>query len=275
MLYDTHTHLAPYSHDASQTVGELLAAAGAQGLAAVCTADHYEKDLFYIAGQEDIFEPAGYFHDLLPIQAEQAPGAVRLLLGAELGYLPHLVEHLAGFAATWPFDEIILSLHILDGVDPFISPEIYLPGKLEVYGRYLRQMARMCCECPDFDILGHFDYFSRYAPYPDRKMYYAELPDDFDCLLVTLVEMDKALEINTRTVTKLLSVGYRGSEIWPDPLIIHRYLDLGGRLISLGSDGHHTGSAGKLIREGAAWLQSLGCMEQVHYEQRRALVSSL
>jgi histidinol-phosphatase (PHP family) len=114
MLCDTHTHLAPYSHDASQTIGELLAAAEAQGLAAVCTADHYEKDLFYAAGREDIFDPAGYFHDLLPVQAKQAQSAVRLFLGAELGYLPHLVDHLAGFAAAWPFDEIILSLHILD-----------------------------------------------------------------------------------------------------------------------------------------------------------------
>ncbi len=46
MLCDTHTHLAAYSHDAKQTIDELLACAAQNNLSAVCITDHYEKDLF-------------------------------------------------------------------------------------------------------------------------------------------------------------------------------------------------------------------------------------
>lgn len=275
MLCDTHTHLFPYSQDARQSIEELLSCADRQGLSAVCTADHYEKDIFYTGGREDIFDPAVYFNDLLPVQAGRLPGEARLLLGAELGYLPHLDDHLALFAAAWPFDSIILSLHILEGEDPFINPELYRPGKIDVYSRYLRQMTRMIQMCPDFDILGHFDYISRYAPYADRKIRYSELPSEFDLFLQTLVDANKALEINTRTTFKLLAAGYSGVDSWPDDAIIQRYLELGGQLISLGSDGHQANEAGNMFSEAVSWLKSLGCSQLVHFEKRQAVFSPL
>ncbi len=275
MLIDTHTHLSPYSHDAGQSVTELLTMADRQGLAAVCTADHYEKDIFYRGGEEDIFDPVAYFRELLPVQASRPTGTARLLLGVELGWLPHLNDHFAQFTAEWPFDCVILSLHILLGVDPFINPEIYRPGKLEVYGRYLQELAVMARNCPDFDILGHFDYISRYAPYPDRKIRYGELPVEFDRLLQTLIDMDKALEINTRTAVKLQSVGYVGQDAWPDAAIIRRYQALGGQLISLGSDAHQADQAGTLFSEAVVWLKNIGVRQLVHYEKRQACFTPL
>lgn len=275
MFCDTHTHLAPYSHDARQSVAELLSCADRQGLSAVCTADHYEKDIFYTGGREDIFDPAVYFNDLQPVQAGRSAGEARLLLGVELGYLPHLDDHFAQFVTAWPFDSVILSLHILEGEDPFINPELYRPGKVDVYSRYLRSMTHMIQACPNFDILGHFDYISRYAPYADRKIRYSELPEEFDNFLRMLIASKKALEINTRTIVKLLSTGYAAQEALPDDEIIVRYLELGGRLISLGSDGHQANEAGNLFGEAVKWLKSLGCSQLVHYEKRQAVFSPL
>jgi len=275
MYCDTHTHLSPYSHDARQTVSELLAQAARQGLIAVCTADHYEKDIFYEGGREDIFNIAGYFHDLAAVQDAQTSDEPRLLPGVELGYLPHLNDHFAQVTAKWPFNSVILSLHILEGQDPFVLKSMYDPGKADVYGRYLGQLTRMITACPDFDIIGHFDYISRYAPYPDRKIYYGEFPREFDYLFDQMIQAGKALEINTRTIVKLQSCGYQGHDAWPDPAIISRYRELGGNLITLGSDAHKPDECGHLFPETIAWLRNLGCRQIVHYEKRQAIFSQV
>lgn len=268
MLFDTHNHLAPFSYDAIQTIEELLGQADRLNLAGVCTADHYEKDLFYDHGREDIFNIDEYFRQLLPIKNSRQAGQAKLLIGVEFGWLPHLTAHLSDLAQAYPFDEIILSLHILDGEDPFIDKNAYLPGKMEVYSRYLNRMAEIVRVFPDFDILGHFDYISRYCDYPDRKMRYDEMPGAFDNLLSALVSRGKSLEINTRTITKLLQVGYDRADAWPDQAIIQRYLTLGGQLVSLGSDGHMPLGTGELVAETADWLKSAGCRHLVHYENR-------
>lgn len=275
MYCDTHTHLAPYSHDARQTVADLLAQAARQGLSAVCTADHYEKDVFYEGGREDIFSLPDYFRDLGAVQAAQTLNEPRLLPGVELGYLPHLDRHFAQVTAEWPFNSVILSLHILEGQDPFVLSSMYNSGKTDVYGRYLRQLTKMIIACPDFDIIGHFDYISRYAPYPDRKIRYADFADDFDALFHQMIESGKTLEINTRTIVKLQTCGYAGIEAWPDPAIIRRYLELGGNRISLGSDAHKPDECGHLFPETIDWLRSLGCRQTVHFEKRQAVFDNL
>ncbi len=275
MFIDSHTHQTPFSNDASQTIWQLLAQADKAGLAGVCTTEHYEKDVYYDEGREDIFDLDEYFERLLPIKESRQNNAAKLFLGVELGYLPHLADHFAQIVQSYPFDSIILSLHILNGEDPFTDASFYHPGKIEVYSKYLKTLAQMARNCPDFDILGHYDYIARYSHYPDRKMRYSEMPDAFDELLVTLVDLGKSLEINTRTTIKLRKAGYPVEDAWPDPAIIKRYLSLGGNLVSLGSDAHNPQEAGNLINETAGWLKTLGINQLVHFEKRQPVFTSI
>ncbi len=275
MFCDTHTHLAKYSNDAILSLDELLDEAGRKGLAAICTTDHYEKDVYYQAGREDIFDIQAYFNELQPIADQTALSSPRLLLGIEFGWLEHLDSHLTEIAEQWPFDQIILSLHILDGEDPYINPDTYVSGKSALYSRYIDKLREMIRRTPNFDIVGHFDYISRYAPFEDIKMRWIDAPDAFDNLFRTMIDMGKALEINTRSIVKLQTAGYLETDAFPDPVIIKRYLELGGRLISLGSDAHKPGEAGRLFEQTAIWLKRLGVKEVVHYEKRQPVFTQL
>jgi histidinol-phosphatase (PHP family) len=49
-----------------------------------------------------------------------------------------------------------------------------------LYQRYLERLSEIIEMVPDHDIIGHFDYICRYAPYSDRKMRYKEIPQAFD-----------------------------------------------------------------------------------------------
>jgi histidinol-phosphatase (PHP family) len=235
MIYDNHTHLARFSRDAAQDIGQLLAAADSAGLPGIMTADHYEKDIFY-DGIEDVYPVHESFELLQPIRDARPAGACKLLIGIELGFLPHLAGHLEALTRSFPFDGVILSLHVLDGKDPYTDFDLYREEKTSLYGRYFRRMAEMVEQCADFDMVAHFDYISRLGRYPDRKIYYAENAPDLDLLLQALVNRGKALEINTKTVLYLKNLGYAGEACWPDPAIVRRYRELGGEMISLGSD---------------------------------------
>lgn len=97
-------------------------------------------------------------------------------------------------------------------------------------------MVEMMGSCPDFTILGHYDYVSRYAPNRPIRMEYKFLATEFDAIFRYLIEHHKSLELNTRSALKLQQLGWSGDAIWPDPKIFKRYLELGGRYVSLSSD---------------------------------------
>ncbi len=143
MLIDHHTHTASFSFDGRQTMAELLQAVRDRGLDGFCLTEHYEKDVSYIAGQEAVFNLDDYYHFCMALQDKVSPTDPVILYGIELGYLPHLDECYARLALRYPFDAIIMSLHILDGEDPYVDKQIYRRGRKQVYGRYLEQLTEM------------------------------------------------------------------------------------------------------------------------------------
>lgn len=273
MLFDTHSHVKPWSHDASQTIDQLLNDAEQKGLAGICLTDHYEKDLFYERGYEDIFDPDEYFRHLgskrLDPNSAAKQGKPAFLIGAELGWLPHLRDHLIWLTSNYPFDSIILSMHVFRGYDPYIDENFFSEGIEAVYPEAIADMVNMIETFSDFDILGHFDYVSRYYKSENAKMLYKHAPDQFDSLFKKMVEHGKCLEINTRTTVKMRSMGYTKSESLPDPDIIKRYLELGGKYISIGSDSHHNGDAALIFSEMKEWLQSNGVNRLTYFVERK------
>ena len=270
MLIDHHIHTAPFSFDGWQTPVELLQAAKRNNLDGFCVTDHYEKDVRYIGAKEAIFDTDQYYFTIRQLKEAGKSAGLFVLYGIELGYLPHLAEAFRRLVNRYPFDAVILSVHILDGEDPYVDEEIYHRGKKKLYDRYFEQLAEMIYDGPDFDILGHFDYICRYAPWPDRKIFFKEHADQLDALLEVLVKNDKTLEINTATVAKLVQSGYPLSQAWPDNTLIRRYLERGGSKICLSSDAHDSASVGRYLADGIQWLRSLGVRQVTHYNCRHA-----
>lgn len=275
MIVDQHNHTQEFSFDGKQTAAELLQAAALQGLAGICLTDHYDRHVAYRDGKEAIFDLTEYYFFCQEIKARQPADAPRFFWGIELGYLDHLVEEFATLALRYPFDSIILSIHVLDGLDPYHQKEIYRQGKKSSYARYLAKLEQMITACPDFDIIGHYDYISRYAPWPDKRLDWADLPDHFDLLFKTMIQNGKALELNTATITKLLESGLVNDAAWPDPAIFRRYLELGGELVCLSSDAHIPDTVGKLLPEARQWLKDLGYRYITHFENRQPVQTRL
>lgn len=277
MFFDTHAHVAPWSHDASLTIDELLQETAQKKLIGICTADHYEKDLFYERGYEDIYDPEALFEQLYPLR--KVPSLDRegpaFLVGTEIGWLPHLNHHLADLVSHYPFDSVILSLHVFDGHDPFLESDFYDAGLDVVYRTAIERMSDMILACPNFDLIGHFDYISRYTSIPACKMQYTHAPEAFDRLFSLLRDRNKGLEINTGTFAALERAGYRDDARFPDPAIIRRYLELGGTILALGSDAHRPGQIAQNFDQIRPWLIELGVDKLTYFVERKPIPYSI
>jgi len=117
------------------------------------------------------------------------------------------------------------------------------------------------------NIVGHFDFFSRYAPERDSKMHYSHAPEAFDRLFRIMVKNGQALEINVGTVNSLMKrKGYSLKEAMPDAAILNRFRELGGRSFTICSDAHHEDQNGLHMKETMDYLKILGIDSFVWFE---------
>ena len=105
----------------------------------------------------------------------------------------------------------------------------------------------------DFDIVGHYDYVARYAPYPQASIFYRDFSDIFDAMFKYLAQEGKALEINTKTYKD-----YHGRTPEMDIAVLRRFRELGGEAVSLGSDSHDAQRTGDNFLHFADVVRSAG-----------------
>ncbi len=255
MLFDSHVH-TEVSADSEMKARDALAAAEAQGIGLVFT-EHI--DFSYQGEKEFIFSPEEYWAAYEPLRGE------RLSLGVELGMVPGELEMAKAFLARAPFDEVIGSIHLIDGGDIY-EPSTY-EGKTqqEIYLRYFTLMRDMVRQNPYIDTLAHIDYIARYAPYEHPDISYEVWHDAIDEVLRAVVETETALEINTRRFGDRLAM----KELAP---IYRRYAELGGRDVTLGSDAHKKETVGAHLALAAQMAEAYGLQTVTFHERKRVKV---
>ena len=188
----------------------------------------------------------------------------QILKGIEIGMYEECHEPIRRTLEENSFDQVLASVHYIEQTDPYYGG--YYEGKewKEAYGRYLETIYREMTWLKDFDIMGHYDYIVRYASYPQTSIRYRDFSDLFDEMFRYLIHEGKALEINTKSYE-----GHRGRIVELDHDVLLRYREMGGEIISLGSDSHEPSRVGASFANHAALLKSLGFRWSAHYESRK------
>lgn len=277
MFFDTHNH-SQFSFDGERTTIERSAAAAAEkGFGGICFTDHCD---FYVPEMKGEFGPlCSEVFDVTSQQAEidrvnglvedgafgkTASRKFRVLKGIELGLEEKARDDIRKHLSQYRFDQVIASVHYLQDTDPYYGH--YYKGKnwKEAYGHYLETIIREMKWLGDFDIIGHFDYVARYAPYPKESVLYRDFPAQFDELLKYLAENGKGLEINTKSYRT-----YKMRTPILDKDILLRYLELGGEILTLGSDSHTPGEVGRRFEYFAQYIKMFGFRRLGHFENRK------
>ncbi|MCH5272677.1 MAG: histidinol-phosphatase HisJ family protein [Lachnospiraceae bacterium] len=273
LLADTHTH-TKFSSDSEAEPAAMLAAAQAAGLSALCFTDHMDLD-FPGDASLFVFDPAAYFKELLLLKekAASAPLLPELFLGIELGLRPNrpdLRTQMDELLAAYPFDFVIGSTHVVDELDPYYQEYWELPG--DRLRRYFETVYINVKEHTNFDSLGHLDYIIRYLPDSVsliKDYHVRDFMDLIDAMLRLLVSRGQALEINTAGLRKGLSFPHPKAEI------LIRYRELGGELLTLGSDAHYPSHVGADIQKTAELLKDHGFRYYSVYKERKPEMVSL
>lgn len=230
---DFHVH-SEFSSDGKSTMEEMLKRGIELGLETICFTDHMDYD--YPSGYKYsfVFEPEDYI-EKLELMKEKYKDKIEILTGIELGIQPQVIGRMNELVSKYKFDYIIGSVHVVDYIDPYY-PE-YWVDKTEEEGilRCFRAIKEGCESFNGFNVCGHIDYIIRYAPstrieYKEYSYpYYADVIDE---ILKALIGSGKGIELNTS--------GYKYGLGHPHPKteIIKRYKELGGEIITIGSDAH-------------------------------------
>lgn len=264
---DYHIH-TDFSGDCQIPAETMILQAIQLGMPALCITDHLDFDY---PGEEP-----GYFHlpepryyQTIKKLSEAHASDIEVMIGIETGLEPDKAQRLQAFISCHPYDFIIGSSHLVHGQDPYYPDFFKERSDKEAFTEYFESILQNIAVCNDYDVYGHLDYVVRYSPNKSANYCYKQFQDIIDEILIQLIQKGKGLEINTG--------GYRCGLGVPNPHpdILRRYKELGGEILTIGSDAHVAEHIGHSFHLVSKLLHSCGFRYYTIFKQRKPVFLSI
>ena len=241
-MYDYHMH-STVSFDAKDSGLAMAQAAAARGLKEVCFTDHID----YTPEMDMVFDTGRYNAEYDQLEV---PGLL-IRVGLEFGLTPDNPEQLKKDLGRRRFDFVLGSIHLIDGVDVYFADYWEEKGYEKGLELYLERTLESVRVHEDYDVLGHLTYVSKARGIPDHSLIrYADHKLIMDEILRELVKHEKGLELNTSGIDRC------GGPL-PTLDYFQRFHELGGKIVTVGSDAHDVGRAGQYTHEMVAELKKI------------------
>ena len=276
MLCDYHVHTA-FSDDSEYPMEQVVADAVGLSLDELCFTDHvdYGIKVDWDSGGEIVWRDGqplanvDYPKYLAAIAAlrEKYGDKITLKTGLEFGVQVHTIPQFHALFQKYPLDFVILSVHQVE--DKEFWTQEFQEGRTqrEYNERYYQELLDLTKTYQEYSVLGHLDLIVRYDeqgvyPFEKVKPMVAEI-------LRNVIQNGKGIELNTSFHR------YGLSDSTPSRAILELYRDLGGEILTIGSDSHRPEHLGAYIREGQALLKSLGFKRFCTFEGMKPIFHSL
>ena len=259
--YHIHTHFSP---DSSMRSDEAVEAAIARDITDICFTEH--MDLGHHMTSFNCIPDFQGMRDKIGRLRKKYP-QIRIGNGLEVGYIADTVEQTIKAIKEQAFDYVLLSTHCVDGLDCYLPESKRERDKITFFTRYLETLYESVSDerlLDYYDCVGHIGYIAKCKHYEDNEMPYDLFPEMFDKILRTIIGNGKGIEINTSGIK-------RAGHVLPHPTIIQRYYDLGGRIITIGSDAHTPERVGEDVEESIRIIKECGFTEIVMFNHRKAI----
>lgn len=233
------------------TMDEACEKAISVGLQEIAFTDHMDIDLPDNKLAFQIVDMDEYIH---AVETARTKYRERLIVktGVEIGLQDWTLEKATSLVENYPYDFVIASIHIVDGLDPYYPEFHKTRNKIQEYMDYYRTIYYLLQDYDDFNVLGHLDYLRRYCPHAYEPNDHLIGIDLVESILKLLVEKGKGLEVNT--------AGFKhySRQPHPHPDILKRYRELGGEIVTIGSDAHFVEYVGYENKRALEWLKYAG-----------------
>ncbi len=259
MLKDSHVH-TNISHDGKSSMVDYIEVADIKGVDEITFTEHFDvydgiKTNLKTLNVQDYYDMYRRVKDNTRF---------KINFGIEMGLQPDIIDIITDVAQKYPFDFIIGSSHITCKKDMAMDKSFF-DGltRREAYLRYFKEVLENIKLYDDFDVYGHLDYVVRYGGYAEKKIDYNEFKDILDEILVTLIKKEKGIEINTS------GIRYKLDSTHPNIDILRRYKELGGKIVTIGSDAHICEDLGRDFNVAYDMLSEVGFGEFAVYHNRK------
>lgn len=244
-MFDYHMH-SRVSFDGHDTGLVLANAAAAAGLKEICFTDHLDYDPLGTMGCM-AFDTAAYNAEYDHLEV---PG-LKIRRGMEFGMTPDNAAQFQEDLKRRPFDFVLGSIHFVDDLDVYMEP--WWRGKtvLQAEQRFLEATLECVKIHEDFDVLAHLTYIAKThchpAPRPVPYDIHREIVDE---ILRVLAAKGKGLEMNSSGVN-------RCGGFLPTAEYFRRFKELGGEIVTIGSDAHRADRVGQYSFESCQMLKDI------------------
>ena len=283
MLADYHVH-TDYSDDSVYPMEAVVQDALALGLDELCFTDHVDYGI-----KRDWDDPRGiltrpgapgepaemplcnvdyprYFHQIRELQKQYA-GRIRLKAGLEFGMQVHTIPQYQALLEQYPMDFVLLSVHQIDDLE-FWTQDFQRGRTQKEYNlRYYEELLALVQQYHGYSVLAHLDLITRYdlqgtCPFTLLRPILTEI-------LRTVIADGKGIEVNTSCFR------YGLQDLTPSREILQLYRELGGRILTFGSDSHKPEHLGASLREVQEELRRLGFTEWCTFDTMQPMFHPL
>ena len=285
MLADYHIH-CKYSDDSEEDLEKIIETAINKGIDEICFTDHVD---YGIKPDKDVFEKMdenakkdwikkigridlnvdypNYFKEIEELR-EKYKDKITIRQGLEFGMQVHTIKDFQKLFDKYKekFDFVILSCHQVNDKE-FWTNEFQKGKSIDEYNtEYYEEIYRVMSRYSDYSILGHLDHIQRYNEtiYPFEKS-----REIIEKILKKVIEDNKGIEVNTS------SFRYGLKELTPERDILKLYHELGGKIITIGSDAHKAENVGERIPYIQEELKKIGFTDICTFDKMKPIFHKL
>ncbi|MBO5340362.1 MAG: histidinol-phosphatase HisJ family protein [Oscillospiraceae bacterium] len=259
-LADYHNHTC-CSPDSEAKLEDMVRCAVEAGLSELCTTDHLDLLGWHgeVLGDWDWTPVLGQYER---VRAE-CPEGFELRLGIELGAIQFFPERAQKILEGVPLDFVIGSVH---NVDPKLGGEdfYFIPYKTEqdcytALDDYFKSLCALA-KHDSYDVIGHIIYPLRYMNKRDgHSVTLDRYTEHMATFMRSAIGNGRGIEVNTN----------RGAEVEAWRPVLELYRELGGEIITIGTDAHKPEDVGKGVAQTVQMLKDMGFSYYTVYRGRK------
>lgn len=244
-MFDYHMH-STVSFDGHDSGLAMAVAAKAAGLKEICFTDHIDHDCD-AEGRSMVFDPSDYSKEYDNLEV----AGLKIRRGVEYGLKPYNKETMQKDLQLRNFDFVLGSVHFVNEQDIYYKE--FWQGKTveQAVSLFLEETLKCVQHHDDYDVLGHLSYICKARAHPDPKpLYLKDHREIVDEILKILVQKGKGMEINTSGVD-------RCGDFLPREEFFRRFKELGGEIVTIGSDAHNAQRVGQYSEQACQMMKDI------------------
>jgi len=259
-MFDYHIH-SEFSDDSTEQMKNILEEAIKKGGKKICFTEHKEfnypdKNIKFNLDYDK------YKKEFEKIKSTYGKN-IEIYMGVEIGIQTGKknIQEIIEYTKDHKFDFILASAHCLEGKGLY-GIDLKINNLDDLFTRYFNEMLNIFENFNDYDVVGHIDLIRRYfigAQDHELKKSREALKE----LFTHIIKEGKGIEVNTG------GLFYNSASINPTLDILKLYKEMGGTIVTIGSDSHIAERVLTHYKTALEFLKSAGFEYVTTFSQRK------